>query len=516
MKRYRFIFLSIPVMLVFYLTLFSSYANADYLDNWHWNNSSQYGNASNNLTKTNNTFFSLGNSGYILTSTDGVAWTSWTTGSTYQLFGITYANNTFITVGDHGTILTSPDGVAWTLRTSGTTEQLNSIAYGNNTFAAVGETGMILTSPDGAVWTAQNSGTANALYSIAYGNNTFIAVGKDGIILTSTDGIAWTSGTSGTANNLYSVAYANNSFVAVGKVSTILTSPNGTVWTAQSSPVANDLYAVVYNNNTKTFIALSGYGAILQSDSICTSSLSPALILNLPIITFNNNYLWADLQYLQGSTGDAMFKVTNSGVVSNPADYSNCQVSTLVANNSGYKLHVPEINYNNTFYSADLEYVPTTDGETWFRLTGAQLAASFQTSLTLKDSNGIAKNEFSAGESITFELSITHLLNSAKTITLSDAQIYGILVGNGSVLSWIWPEGTVFAMMTQTLEFGPMETKTYSVTWNQKNSIGIPVLMQGSSYQAQGYIATNTEKNTPTLSSQASETRSALVTFTVK
>jgi len=57
-----------------------------------------------------------------------------------------FSGNTFVAVGDSGTILTSPDGVTWTTRTSGTTYYLTAVTYGNGTFVAVGENGTILQS----------------------------------------------------------------------------------------------------------------------------------------------------------------------------------------------------------------------------------------------------------------------------------------------------------------------------------------------------------------------------------
>jgi len=61
----------------------------------------------------------VGNSGTILTSSDGTTWTSRTSGTTNNLYGVTYGNGTFVTVGDNGVILTSSDGISWTKRTSG-------------------------------------------------------------------------------------------------------------------------------------------------------------------------------------------------------------------------------------------------------------------------------------------------------------------------------------------------------------------------------------------------------------
>ena len=83
------------------------------------------------------------------------------------------------------TILTSPDGVSWTTRTSGTSSGLNGVAYGNGTFVAVGYNCAILTSPDGVAWTTRISGTCSGLNGVTYGNNTFVAVGGNGAVLQS-------------------------------------------------------------------------------------------------------------------------------------------------------------------------------------------------------------------------------------------------------------------------------------------------------------------------------------------
>ena len=79
--------------------------------------------------KTKVMFVTVGQSGTILTSSDGISWTSRTSGTTNTLYGITYGNSTFVTVGVSGTILTSSDGVTWTSRTSGTSENLIGVTY---------------------------------------------------------------------------------------------------------------------------------------------------------------------------------------------------------------------------------------------------------------------------------------------------------------------------------------------------------------------------------------------------
>ena len=89
-------------------------------------------------------------------------------GSLY-LNGVAYGNSTFVAVGQSGTILTSTDGATWTSRTSGTSNYLYDVAFGNSTFVAVGASGTILTSTNGTSWTTRTSGTTNALYGVSFG-----------------------------------------------------------------------------------------------------------------------------------------------------------------------------------------------------------------------------------------------------------------------------------------------------------------------------------------------------------
>jgi len=74
------------------------------------------------------------------------------------------------------------------------------------------------------------------------------------------------------------------------------------------------------------------------------------------------------LQYEQGPTNGIAFKVTGAGFVTSPNDYQDCKASVL-SFDTNYILHVPSIDYNNNLYWADFEYVPTTDGQIWFKLT---------------------------------------------------------------------------------------------------------------------------------------------------
>ena len=119
----------------------------------------------------------------------------WTTSSGFQT-----GNISFISVGDSGTILTSSDnGTTWDNRTSGTTNNLWGVTYGNGIYVVVGD-GTILTSSDGITWIIRSAGGGRR---VIYRNELFVTVG--GKILTSTDGISWTTRVS--SGSFYGVDY---------------------------------------------------------------------------------------------------------------------------------------------------------------------------------------------------------------------------------------------------------------------------------------------------------------------
>jgi hypothetical protein len=87
--------------------------------------------------------------GDILTSPDGISWTNHS-GVGQWLDAVTYGNGQFVAVGSSGgggvasPIVSSTDGINWTTHFSGTGNALLGVAYGNGVFEAVG--GVILES----------------------------------------------------------------------------------------------------------------------------------------------------------------------------------------------------------------------------------------------------------------------------------------------------------------------------------------------------------------------------------
>ena len=249
-----------------------------------------------------------------------------------QAYGITFGNGLFVAVGEKGTILTSPNGIQWTSRPVATSAKLTSVAYGNPIYTAVGESGTIVTSADAVNWTVRNSGGSD-LTGVAYGDGVFVVVGLYGVILSSSDGIKWgftrlpwwwgpnyvgvafgahtfvvaglplpilataqarqrllpTAWIDRNAidcvtvsrivqtpmddyqDRLCSITYGNGVFVAVGRTGVVLTSPDAENWTRQIVAAGNPVpwppvptSSVAFANGT--FVAMGSKGLFTSPD----------------------------------------------------------------------------------------------------------------------------------------------------------------------------------------------------------------------------------------------------------
>ena len=228
----------------------------------------------------NNLFVAVGDAGAIMTSPDGINWTS---GANIagEWKSITYGNGLFVAVASNGAnkIMTSPDGVTWTTRTPPSPDDSTwkSVVYGNALFVAVADSGThrVMTSPDGITWTARTAAQVNQWQSVAFGKGTFVAVADSGTnrVMTSTNGITWVSSPVLLNNYLFtSITYGNGSFVACSNNGTSIMSStnNGNTWTFYVLPNSTESQiSISYGNNL--FVLTSGttsYKILTSSDGI--------------------------------------------------------------------------------------------------------------------------------------------------------------------------------------------------------------------------------------------------------
>ena len=106
-------------------------------DGISWDNASSGTNSFlSQIIYANGIFLLIGEGGITLNSTDGTTWNgppyqdnSCTNVTSEDLYGLTYGNDKFVATGFSGTIITSTDGMCWDNKTSGTTQNLWGVTY---------------------------------------------------------------------------------------------------------------------------------------------------------------------------------------------------------------------------------------------------------------------------------------------------------------------------------------------------------------------------------------------------
>jgi hypothetical protein len=226
-------------------------------------------NALNTVIWNGATYVAAGNTGTVLTSTDGSGWTIRNSGTTSTLFAAASNGSLIVAVGAAGTIRTSSNnGASWTATNPVTTSALYAVIWNGNQFLAGGAGGTLLTSTDGTNWVMRTSGTTNGIYSITSTGSLNVIAGANGMIRTSTDAVTWTARTSGVAGTLYALSWAGNLLTAAGANGTILTSPNGTTWTPQSSGVTSALYSLAWNGTQRVAVGANGIALTSANGSV--------------------------------------------------------------------------------------------------------------------------------------------------------------------------------------------------------------------------------------------------------
>jgi len=206
-------------------------------------------------------------------------------GATNQhLFGVTWGAGQFVAVGTGGAIVTSPDGVTWSTQSSGSQEFLVRVAYGSGRFVVVGHNGTVLTSNNGVSWSPSSVATSENLVDVAWVNNTFIATGTGGVIFESATGVSWAPRSSGTNYVLNGASWTGSKYVIVGSEDYFAdgivlvgnTTSSLTVW-----PNGQPVDGALFNNASEgdgVSVAVGRSGYILYIDpntSTPTTVMSP-------------------------------------------------------------------------------------------------------------------------------------------------------------------------------------------------------------------------------------------------
>lgn len=201
----------------------------------------------------------------IYNSVDGLTWAPSSNPSSAVKKDIAYANRVWRAVGG-ADILTSTNGVDFEIYNTGsTTIYLHGIAGGDGKWIAVGTSGAFYRWT-GNTWSLSGTDEGTDLYAIAYGDGKFVAVGENGRVYQSPDGLAWTSKRIIGARALTSVTFASGYFVAIEENTkrSYFSNDGGLTWTTALLP---------YPDPLATFWAVSSDGSTVYSAGL-TRTLS--------------------------------------------------------------------------------------------------------------------------------------------------------------------------------------------------------------------------------------------------
>lgn len=180
-------------------------------------------------------FIAVGDSGTILTSSDGALWVKQLINKKYSLKSIAGDSSNLVAVGANksanpvAAILTSNDGLTWTSQTSGSFPPLNCVIWVNKVamFYAVGENGSIINSTDGSTWTLKNVDNLSLLSITTYYDDFLLTLGGSGTIFGKNRFSEnwYKHNTSISGLSLKSLAWDGNYFYAVGQEGMVYRAP---------------------------------------------------------------------------------------------------------------------------------------------------------------------------------------------------------------------------------------------------------------------------------------------------
>lgn len=138
----------------------------------------------------NDTWVAVGSGGAIAYSTDTIDASSWgdaISGVATDLREVKYLNGQFITVGSSGVMLTSLDGITWTPITTGYAGTLYSVSYADGLYTcACGSDGVLYSDDNKVTWTLVDEVSGSTIYYIKYLDDIqiYIMLGANGLIAT--------------------------------------------------------------------------------------------------------------------------------------------------------------------------------------------------------------------------------------------------------------------------------------------------------------------------------------------
>jgi hypothetical protein len=338
----------------------------------------------------NGKFVAAGIRAKMLTSGNGINWSSISCGASGHFNEVVYApdKNWFVAIADTGETAISTDG-----GTSFTTHVdpsiiANGIAYGNGLFVLAGNGGTIYYSTDAVNWTGKKIGTRH-LVRADYGNNTFVVVGYQDIF-SSANGIDWNKRVTDPSAFFQDVTYTNfasgNMFVAVGVIQAgstppLYTSPDGISWTKRNANARTHMMAVASKGNSQRIVAFGVLSNIIQSDNITPTITvtNPAHLGGLEQVVLNSGSTTDITWTVTGSVGNVTLEYSTTG---GGGTYTTIAESVPAANGK-YTWTVPNTNSEHCIIRAS-----EVDGEPLIHSAPFTISSGSSATITITSPNG--------------------------------------------------------------------------------------------------------------------------------
>ena len=212
----------------------------------------------NEVNYFNGLFLAVGDAGLLMTSNDGLNWTTQSTGVTTNLHDVFWFSGLdlfsspftlYVAVGANGTLITSINATSWQVEVSSpsTTKDLYAIDHDNDYFVAVGQDGTILVrnntaTPGGTTWMDFSNSSWETLNDIFYNGSTSHIVGNSGRHVVGTAMNGFTSSGSVASVNLNSIAGTTSNMIAVGDNGVTLYNATGSLWRSASQGSQSNLF----------------------------------------------------------------------------------------------------------------------------------------------------------------------------------------------------------------------------------------------------------------------------------
>jgi hypothetical protein len=249
----------IPALMILAACLATRTTAADWQIRYNENPGQLWG-----LAKNGTHLLAVGD-GALLTSDDGLTWSSHPTDASISWRSAAWMGTHWHVVGMYGNYTVSADGNAWSSGKVLGAWNISQVAWTGKALIGVGGPGTLATLTGDTDWVSRMPSAISPAvwpYGVAWNGSQAVVVGAGGggagaLILTSPDGITWTDHSPATPVPLYGVVWADSQWIAVGSGGTF-TSPDGAAWTQHALPASTLLNSVIWTGGQAIATGLAG------------------------------------------------------------------------------------------------------------------------------------------------------------------------------------------------------------------------------------------------------------------